>query len=353
MTTLGDYSMKKSLLALAVLGAFAGAASAQQTTSVEVYGLVDMGFVHDDNGVKTINKIDSGIQSGSRLGFRGKEDLGNGLSAIFTLETGIAADTGGFTQGNAFARQSYVGLNGGFGTVKLGRQITPIWAALDSIDPFGSGLAGDSTRIFANAGGVSLYPLRMSNTINYSMPSTSGFSGEVAYGFGEVAGDTHAGREIGLRFGYANGPVAVQLAYDNRNTTTTIPAFANGALNADVKLIFLGGTYDFGVAKAHLAYQDNKLDTNLGDWKSRNILAGVSVPFGASTIMASYIRNDIKDFSNADSDQIAIGYTYALSKRTNLYTSYSRTTNDNNVAVNAGAAGKNDSLFNVGIRHKF
>ena len=117
--------MKKSLLALAVLGAFAGAASAQ--TNVTVYGLVDAGIQRtdtDNSGARW--GLDSGLQSGNRLGFKGSEDLGGGLSAIFTLESGFNLDDGTQAQGGRlFGRQAWVGLNGGFGTVKFGRQYTP------------------------------------------------------------------------------------------------------------------------------------------------------------------------------------------------------------------------------------
>src|ERR1700730_16325238 len=128
--------MKKTLLALAVLGAFAGAASAQ--TNVTVYGIVDAGvqYKNDGNPAGKTLSLQSGIQNGSRLGFKGTEDLGGGLSAIFTFENGFNVDDGTLGQGNRlFGRQAWVGLNGGFGTVKLGRQQTALYYALTEIDP--------------------------------------------------------------------------------------------------------------------------------------------------------------------------------------------------------------------------
>ncbi|WP_194722578.1 porin, partial [Noviherbaspirillum malthae] len=135
--------MKKSLIALAVLGTVAGASFAQ--TNVTVYGVADAGLARIDNGRVNTTALQSGQQSGSRIGFRGTEDLGGGLSAIFTLENGFNIDDGTLGQGGRlFGRQAFVGLQGGFGAVKLGRQYNPIRTAVENIDPFGLGLAGNA-----------------------------------------------------------------------------------------------------------------------------------------------------------------------------------------------------------------
>ncbi|MFT5589513.1 MAG: putative porin [Bradyrhizobium sp.] len=352
--------MKKSLLALAILGTIAGSAAAQ--SSVTVYGVVDMGITRDDNGVNTKTGLDSGIQSGSRLGFKGVEDLGNGLKALFVLETGINADTGGFAQSNtAFGRQSYLGLQGNFGTVKLGRQTTLLYNTLSAIDPFGIGLAGDATRIFNAAGS------RMNNTIAYESPNLSGFQGALQYGFGEVAGNNTAGRQITGSLTYENGPVLVALTHHISDigavkavigapaTATTAAVNPVTAAPVDkVKTTLLGGTYDFGMVKAHAAFDTVKSDAAVASKVDRrDYMVGATVPFGASAFLIDYTKRNNKLISNGDSDQIAIGYTYAMSKRTNLYTSYARTSNDNRVSLNSGGNGLNDNLFNVGIRHKF
>lgn len=352
--------MKKSLLALAILGTIAGAASAQ--SSVTVYGVVDMGISRDDNGSTTTTGLNSGIQSGSRLGFRGVEDLGNGLKGLFTLETGIAADTGGFTQGNtAFGRQSFVGLQGNFGTVKLGRQNTLLRDTLDAIDPFRIGLAGDATRFFNQGGTNDTTKLangttgtpggRMNNAIKYETPNLSGFSGQFEYGFGEVAGNNTAGRQISGALQYANGPILVALTH---NISDIAAVVATAAPSDKVKTTLLGGTYDFGMVKAHAAADTVKSDAAIATkLDRRDYMVGATVPFGASTFLVNYTKRKDKMLNNADSDQIAIGYTYALSKRTNLYTSYARTSNDGAAALNTVVAGENDNLFNVGVRHSF
>jgi len=338
--------MKKSLLALAVLGAFAGVASAQ--TNITIYGVADVAierFKTDPGASAT--RMSSGVQSGSRLGFKGTEDLGGGLSASFTLENGYDISTGAAAQGGLlFGRQAWVGLNGGFGSVKLGRQYTPIFGALDSIDPFGTGITGDGSGIIAV---FRPYGVRMNNTINYSA-SFAGINGQLAYGLGEVAGSSSVGRQIGASLGYNNGPITGVFAYHDQNT-----ASAAGVDTGNNRTFLLGGAFNFGVAAAHAAYADNRDEgaTGLRTGRSRDYMLGVSAPIGAGSILASYVRHDDRFAGGAnDADYYQIGYTHSLSKRTNLYTSYSIIKNDGVAQFSAPAAG-DASWLNVGIRHRF
>lgn len=340
--------MKKSLLALAVLGTVAGASFAQ--TNVTIYGVADAGLSRIDNGRDNITALQSGQQSGSRIGFRGTEDLGGGLSAIFTLENGFSIDDGNLGQGGRlFGRQAFVGLQGGFGAVKLGRQYNPIRTAVENIDPFGLGLAGNAANVF------SVYGERADNTLNYTSPNFGGFSGQAQYSFGEVAGSTSTGRQVGLSASYSAGPINVILAHHDQNLTATAAGTTVDA--GDANTTFLGGTYDFGVAKLHAAYARSKGETAVGvtNLDRDDAMLGVSAPIGAGTILASYIRrNDDIGGGTRDADQWAIGYTHALSKRTNLYTSYARIKNDSAATVGSPAApGLDPSIFNVGVRHRF
>jgi predicted porin len=362
--------MKKSILVLAVLGAFTNAASAQ--SSVTVYGVVDAGIVAEKGGAAgSVTKLTSGVASGSRLGFKGTEDLGGGLSALFVLENGFQVDTGALGQSPAggqstlFGRQAFVGLgSNGFGTVTLGRQYTPHYLAVDFADPFGTGLAGDAVNILPNTGDAQS---RMNNTVKYATPNLSGFAGELAYGFGEVAGDTSAKRQIGASVGYTGGPFAVRLGYHNLNNATAPNQPGNNAKNT-----ILAATYNFEVAKVHLAYGVDKgtgsspLRNTLNAYgrptaptastDSTDALLGVTVPFGQHTVLASYIRKNDKTALNQDADQWAIGYRYALSKRTDLYTAYARIKNKNGAGYTVGSAieaGSGDKAFNLGVRHTF
>ena len=325
--------MKKMLLALLLPAVFTASASAQ--TSVTVYGLLDLGITSESGG-PTGSKLTlgSGIQSGSRLGFKGSEDLGGGLAAIFTLENGFNPDDGTQGQGRLFGRQAFVGLQGGFGTVTAGRQYTPLWSAIDSLDPV-DGIAGGSHNLMRR-------DVRTDNTIKYVSPSLSGLSGELAYSLGEVPGNSAASRILGGGLAYANGPLLLKLAHQSKNNATDTDRS---------KSTYLGGSYQFGMVKALLGYEVNK---GVGAIDDRVAVIGAAVPFGASTVMLSYTRKDDKSSANDDARQLALAYTYALSKRTNLYSSYTRINNENTLVSRTRTGdGSGDREFNVGIRHKF
>ncbi len=331
--------MKKTMVTLAVLGSVAGLAQAQ--SAVTIYGIVDAGMTREDNGSTTVNRMDSGILSGSRLGFLGKEDLGGGMSAIFQLENGFNVDAG--TQADAarfFNRLAFVGLTGSFGYIKLGRQNNPVYGNNIVWDPFNDALAGDSQRLFSYNG------LRTDNLVTYGY-SANGFRGEVQYGFGEVAGNTSASRTIAGFGGYRSGPIDVVLTYQNiRNAVDT----------DSTKMTLLGGNYDFGVVKTFFAYAFEKgvvpgATTKLDQ---RDALIGMILPVSSlGNIKASYIRKTDKLVTNANASQVAVAYTYDLSKRTTLYTSYGQLRNDPAAKYKVIVAGRTDKLFDFGVRHLF
>lgn len=335
--------MKKSLITLVVLGGISSAVSAQ--TSVAIYGVVDLGIVQESGGAAgSVTKLTSGIANGSRLGFKGVEDLGGGLSANFTLENGFDASTGAMGQGGLlFGRQAFVGLSGSLGSVKLGRQYTPVDDLVGAVDPFYNGFAGRMQNVF-QAGYVS----RANNDVMIATPVIGGFSANLAYGFGEVAGDTAAGRYLGASAGYAEGPLLVRLAWQSSN---------NAAATGSARNTMLGATYNFGSAKLHAAYARSKTDAaGTVSVDANDGMLGVSVPFGASTLLASYVRRNDRLAVNKDADQIGIGYTYDMSKRTSFYAAYARISNKNGAAYvvgNATEAGSGDKAFNLGIRHRF
>jgi predicted porin len=339
--------MKKSLLALAILGAFAGAASAQ--SSVTIYGIVDTGIARIDNGGDSVTQLKSGNNNSSRIGFKGAEDLGNGLKATFVLENGINSDDGTAADATAaFSRISYVGLEGGFGAVRLGKQNTQIKTALSQIDPFETGGLVNAINFFTGGS----IPERVANQITYTAPNMSGFQASLGYTFGETEGDTSANDAWGAQLGYANGPLNVQFGYNTQNKTTA-------TTDLDTKVIMLGATYDFGAVKLHAAYGQQKAEqaAPTDDIKVKSALIGVTVPFGASKIRAEYIRNN-DDRDDHDSSLWALGYTYSLSKRTTLYATYARTSNDDDSKLAFGKSptvvtGENASGLAIGIQHNF
>jgi predicted porin len=356
--------MKKASLAFAALTAFAGAACAQ--SSVTVYGILDTALVQEKGGsAGSVTKLSSGVGTGSRLGFRGTEDLGGGLSALFLLESGFQLDTGASGQGGLlFGRQAYVGLQGNLGVVLLGRQYTPQYLTVAFVDPFGSGWVGDTKNLMPATGNSAS---RMDNTVKYVSPKMSGLSVELAYGAGEVAGNNEAGRQMGAAIDYLAGPLRVRLGYHNRNNDT-----ATVTNNENARNTVLAAVYDLRVVKAHIAYATNR-GLNSSPWRnganpfgyqtpplastsSNDALLGVTVPFGAHALLASFIYKDDKNAANRNANQAALGYRYALSKRTELNAAYSRIDNKNGASYTVGSsieAGSGDQAYSLGIRHSF
>lgn len=330
--------MKKSLILAAAAGLVSSAALAQ--SNVVIYGIVDAGLVHESGGAAgSVTNLSSGVASGSRIGFKGKEDLGGGLSANFLLENGFNVDNGTLGQGGLlFGRQAYVGLSSHAGALTLGRQYSPYYKVLrDVADPFVAGFAG-------RAGNIMATNARVNNMIEYISPSYAGFSADLAWGLGEVAGNTAGSRNLGTALGYANGPVVVKFAHHQTNNATATDKTTNN---------LLAGTYNFGVALASLGYAINK---GTGTADSKDLIAGVTVPFGSSTVLASYIRHDERTAANKDANQWALGYSYRLSKRTDLYAAYARIDNSNGATFTVGNAtdtGSGDKAFNLGVRHTF
>lgn len=354
--------MKKTLITLAVLAAATGVAQAQ--SSVVIYGTVDAGFVSERGGVNgNVNKLDSGIGSASRLGFKGTEDLGSGLSALFLLESGFSVDNGQQdVSGTLFNRQAYVGLSSKTtGTLTLGRQYTPIYNTLSKVaDPFQVGYAGSAKNLFPSN-------TRTSNTVLYTSPSYNGFDGDVAYTFGENAESNKIGRKIGASVGYANGPLNARVAYNNTSNETALTSIGSG------RNYLAAANYDFAVAKAYVAYGVNKgVNSTIRNngtvnaysnpsaafsTDSTTALIGTTVPMGAAgTFMASYIHVNDKGVANADANQFALGYSYALSKRTSTYASIAKISNKNDAGYTVGNnsnVGSGDKAVNVGVRHSF
>jgi predicted porin len=337
-------------------------------SNVTVYGVVDAGLSFE-HGAKAgpITKVTGGAESGSRIGFKGTEDLGGGNSALFLLESGIQADTGVSGQGGVlFGRQAFVGLGSTtYGTVTLGRQYAPHYLAAVFADPFTSGTSADEKNLInavSNGG-------RMDNSVKYASAVFHGLSAELVYAAGEVAGNAAAGSARGFVVAYSGGPLAVRLAYHDKSndTATTSLASARNSL--------LAATYTFSVAKLYAAYGVNQgpLSSTLRNANnpfgyarapaaatvtrdSTDSLLGLSVPLGAHTLLASWIHKNDKEAANQDADQFGLGYRYNLSRRTDVYTIYARMLNKNGASYtlgNAAEGGSGDRAINVGMRTTF
>jgi predicted porin len=367
--------MKKSLFALAVLSTFAGLASAQ--SNVTIYGLLDMGVDYDSGktgsaatGSTSTWAVNSGQTSGSRLGFKGVEDLGNGLSAIFALESGFAADNGTLSYGSRlFGRQSWVGLKGNFGSVKLGRQMSTTYLALQTLDPFTVNSAGDAQRAYGYGLGKIDPISRSDNTVVYESANFAGFSASAGYGFGEQPGQFNKSSTKFAGANYVNGPLTLLASYQQTDgvlfAPSSTPTAALDAIviaaglapttttSATVKNSVVGLTYDIGAVKVRAGYGKLKFQA-VGDMNIRNYLFGITAPgFGPGKVLASWNRTNVTDVTGGVSDQYAAGYSYPLSKRTNLYGIVAYTKNGSGVRANAWANGKSDREAQFGLKFVF
>ena len=317
--------MKKSLLALAVLGAFAGVASAQ--SSVTLFGTVDLSakYVKNDGFNRRVSLDKDGLNS-SQLGFRGTEDLGGGLKAGFLLLGATSADTGNAGGGSKFFnRSSYLRLWGNFGEVRLGRDYTPTFWNDTIFDAFGTVGLGDSTHV-----GQLLNPstfVRADNSIGYFLPSgIGGVYGQVMVAASEGASGNQ-GRYIGGRVGFAAGPFDIAGAYGQQRLDLTPGAPSQKTYN-------IGGSYDLGVVKLMGYYDRDSLSYGGFDQKEDRFSFSGVVPLGQGEIHAGYdrskLKNNIAPATSNTISQIKVGYVYNLSKRTAVYTTYSRLSNGGN-----------------------
>jgi len=353
--------MKKTLLAISLLGTF-GVASAQ-SANVTVYGTLDAGFssIHGAVPEGTVNSVASGQESYSRLGFKGSEDLGNGLNATFVLEQGILLNYGvlglsyansnptDFSNWGIFNSQAYVGLGGNFGTIKLGRQFSPLYAAYAAIDPFANGFAANINNFFGtNAENYSSYQ-RINNAVVYNTPDhLGGFKGTVAYSFGGIAGDTNAQSQIGASLGYADGPLTVVYAYHQANNEqeVVVPEVSTDLFKTN----FIGAAFDLGAIKLHAAVDQNEQGNR---FKTQDYLVGMTVPLGANQVFADYTRKKNKLADNADAEQYAIGYTHQLSERSNLYAAYTYVKNQSESEIATYEEGNAVATVQFGLKHLF
>lgn len=360
--------MKKKMIAAALLASGCGCVFAQN--AITIYGTADAAYVRESGGVAgTANKITSGAAAASRIGFRGNEDLGNGVSALFTLESGFRLDTGEVdSTGSIFNRQAFVGLKSRAGTLTIGRQYTPWHQALVQVgDPFATGYAGGSKNLFPDFGSN----VRTSNTVVYSAPAAGGLTADVAYSAGEQSGDSSAGEQAGASIGYAQGPLNVRLVYNHKNSDVAATADVPAVNRSVGRNILLAANYDFKVVKAYFAYSKDEgfnsaplgnTGTPFGGVRAipstdgNEVLLGLSAPAGAGTLLASVMRKDDRTSFDQDARSWGVGYLHPLSKRTSFYTAYGSIDNRNGAGytvANNSEAGTGDRAFNLGVRHNF
>jgi predicted porin len=385
--------MKKSLIALAAATAVGGAFA---QSSVTLYGVVDAGYAvkkwsDDTFGVTKSQGVQDGAAAGNRFGFRGTEDLGGGLRGEFVIEQGISITSAqltnvrtsnsghqidGLSQAGPYAeggrsstslnRQSYVGLGGGFGTVRLGYQYTNLYelSTLSGYQLTSEGVHGADQ---AHVWGQQFLGGTRANGITYISPTIlGGLSVRLQYGAGadlnSYESDLNGTRKqdrIGVMAQYRSGPLSAAVAYTEYTTEAAQGSLgaggfitANSAKNKG-KLTQVGASYDFGVARVAGTYNNGSTTTTNADFNSWQI--GVRVPFGAAAFIAGYGRgsldvgaaNDVNDFK-----QVQVAVTYDLSKRTQAYAYYGET-KDDGVGSATSPAWDKKTHFIAGVRHSF
>lgn len=349
---------KKSLIAVAALSALAGSAMAADVT---IYGRIDTGLRYSsvDYDVPTVDdkttfEMAAGNYTGNRVGIKGSEDLGNGLTVGFVLENGFDSDTGAEKYDGIFGCEALVYLEGGFGKVGFGKMgilnSTAGSFAIGNFTPWGTGwgAVGDQTLIFG-----AKFDTRMSNMISYRSPEFAGFQVHAQYSFGangDDEGKTRTDRYYAVGATYKNGGLNLIGIVDSVNEahTSTMTEDPDDTLR-----VTLGGSYDFGVVKPYLSaayFKDARMtswmdsyDTEInsatqanlsGDWDGYGVVIGVSAPLvgGTAHMTIGYMDAEAQDFmadrADANSAEIgadlkrytfAIGYEYPLSKRTKVY----------------------------------
>lgn len=325
----------------------AAQAQTPATTGPTLFGVVDNGVTRSDTGVGRAMAMTSGVIWGSRLGVRGQEDLGGGTRALYMLEMGLNTNDGSLGQGGlAFGRQAFVGAEGAdWGKLTVGRHYSVLHTSLATYTVSGL-IWGDALNYFRD-GTV----LRINNSLRYESPEVAGFKLKSLYAFGGQA-NSSVGNVFNPSLDYKAGDLQLGASYMRSNTSAT---------NTSTYVV-LGGSYDFGVAKAAFA-----------NYRQRDSLAGSAtagkdawelsamVPMGAHSLWLSYGRSSGRA-ADTDASSVSARYGYALSKRTSLYAGYSQIHNGAkgsftiNSASNAGPAvapGRSVSQMTLGISHFF
>ncbi|WP_151636213.1 porin [Noviherbaspirillum aerium] len=363
--------MQYKTTSLLVAAACLQAASAYAQTNVTVQGTVDLfaGSLKNSGDAARRSVVNSGGMTTSYFGFKGSEDLGSGLRAEFALNGFFQGDTGTsgrFGGDNLFSRDANVGIAGGFGKIQFGRGLAPSFLPTVLFNPFGdsfnfaplvvhayvpSGAFGARSWIASNASDSG-----WSNQIIYSTPDFNGLRANLHYQFGEAAGSNGI-NNVGINLLYFKGPLGLAAFYHNAQASNpnggaalidaTAAPVNYRAINKQ-RAYFLGGSYNFQVAKLFATYQINDDDTaTAAGMKDKTFSLGASVPAGPGSVLASYARTKRDGSllaSDLERDTMSVGYDYLLSKRTDVYAIY--------MSDKITGASREGS-FGVGVRHRF
>lgn len=377
--------MNKKLIALAIATAVSAPAMAA-TSNVEVYGLMSGAVESVDNaytvnGAAQTNRVGRVADHNSRIGFKGTEDLGNGLSGIWQIEQGFKINGGqtdgstsssGGALGGAGLRNTFVGLKSNdMGTGKVGNFDTPYKESTGRLDPFADTL-GDYRGLMGAAydGSVATankyFMIRAANILSYTTPNFSGFSATGAYVFGGATATNQAdtsAKAYSLAAMYDMGPIFLTAGYEKHEFGSTGVGTFAGVANKDEKAWKLGAGYnimDTTLAAIYEKTDDNRGVNGANLYGHHTFYVSVKQQMGAIALKAAFAKAGSADLSNSGAKQYTLGADYAFSKRTSVYALYSKINNESNASYNYEAAapvltvaGANLSGFSLGVKHSF
>jgi len=329
---------------LALAGASFGAL-AQAGTQVQLYGLIGAyaGKMERSGGPAAVTQIGHGGLTTSFWGLRGSEELGGGVKAIFALDSFFQTDTG--AQGrNAtdplFSRNAWVGVEGGFGKLSVGRQTNPTYINMGLLSPFGNSVVFAPLTLHsfvAGYNGALVGDTVWNNTVQYATPRVKGIAGNVIYGLGETPGSTGTGN-LGLHANYVNGAFTAAVSAQRFRVPVTAPM-------TQQKGYLLGAAYDFKLVKVYGSLAGSEAGGTVNDTRTRDI--GLKVPVTTSgAVLAEFARTKRTRAGLPENvrETASLGYDYFLSKRTDVYAVALRDRQTGFDAANSLA---------LGIRHTF
>ena len=399
--------MKKHVLAISLaaagmsVAAGAYAQTADTSSGVTIYGIINPSLTYTDKvananaanptGTGSRLSMDTAVAQGSRIGFKGVEDLGGGLKALFTIENGFNADTGQAAQGGLlFGRTAIVGLSGSKGTIYLGRQKDYI----DDLSAYNGAL--DFGSLVNNIHALNLdrsQGARVNNSIRYNSPVMGGVTLSALYGFGEQAGSTGAGQSFGIGGSYNNGPLSVGAAYFQNKLTANNTfagssdsgvapgAISGGIASTSLKTFLVGGSYKLGDVRMYGSFSQVKQPLavaagtsmtgftagsgaaftfgGVNNSKVNIVDVGVNYSLAPTTqLLANFVttRSKFVGASDGKATQVSLGVDYFLSKRTDVYLFYANIRSSdmfNPGLYVAPGASNTQNVLTAGIRHKF
>ena len=312
-------AINKSAIAFGALLAATSNSAYSADPKVSFYGLLDvyLGSVKAEGADNRALVVNSSGMTTSYIGVSTKIDLGGGLSGVAALESFLRPDTGGAGRSDDdefYARDAFIGLEGGFGSVTFGRNTTPYFISVITTNPFGGSFGFGPSIKHSFLGGLQ-GDSGWGNSVLYGSPSWGGLKGSLLYSAGEKAGDTGLSK-VGASAFYSVGKFHSTVAYQTVDTQIDVPTAANDDKQTAA---LLGADYNFGAVKAFGQYQKMKTTATTGDVSYKTYQLGASVPFGKSSVLVSYAHTSISAATDSTYKTFALGYDITLNKKLDLY----------------------------------